>query len=99
MDLLIPPLSALVLVDVVLLALSLWMFPAALSPMVLSLALIGFYVVSGLVLRRAPMTVWLYLAAAPFFILWKIPLYLKILKGGSGDEWVRTKRKAEIERR
>lgn len=99
MDLLIPPLSALVLVDVVLLALSLWMFPAALSPMVLSLASIGFYVVSGLVLRRAPMTVWLYLAAAPFFILWKIPLYLKILKGGSGDEWVRTKRKAEIERR
>jgi cellulose synthase/poly-beta-1,6-N-acetylglucosamine synthase-like glycosyltransferase len=96
MDLLIPPLSALVLVVVLLLALSLWLFPPAVAPMVLSIASIGLYVVSGLVLRKAPLTVWLYLMAAPFFILWKVPLYLKIIKGGSGGEWVRTKRKAEM---
>ncbi len=96
MDLLIPPLSAMVLAVVILLVLAMAFFPFMALPLALSAAGIGFYVVSGLVLKKAPFTVWLYLLAAPFFILWKIPLYLKMVKGGAGSEWIRTKRKAEM---
>ena len=99
MDLLIPPLSALVLTLVVLLTASLWLFPFMTLPLGFAFAGVVFYVVSGLVLRKAPLAIWLYLFAAPFFILWKIPLYLKIVIGGTNGEWVRTKRKAEIERK
>ena len=97
MDLLIPPLSAFVLVLCILLFTALWLFPSMALPLGFALMGIGFYVVSGLVLRKAPLAVWLYLIAAPFFIVWKIPLYLKILKGGTGGEWVRTKRKSEMQ--
>ncbi len=97
MDLLIPPLSALVLALFILLFTALWLFPSMALPLGFALMGIGFYVVSGLVLRKAPLAVWLYLIAAPFFIVWKIPLYLKILKGGTGGEWVRTKRKSEMQ--
>lgn len=96
MDLLIPPLSALVLALGILLVGALWLFPFMVVPLVCALLGIGFYVVSGLALRKAPLTIWLYLIAAPFFILWKIPLYLKIFKSGTDSEWVRTKRKAEM---
>lgn len=99
MDLLIPPLSALVLTLVVLGTASLWLFPFMTLPLGFAFAGVVFYVVSGLVLRKAPLAIWLYLFAAPFFILWKIPLYLKIVIGGTNGEWVRTKRKAEIERK
>jgi len=99
MDLLIPPLSALVLILVILLAAAFWLSPALVAPLTLAILGIGFYVVSGLVLRKAPRAVWLYLLTAPFFILWKMPLYLKILKGGTGKEWIRTKRAAEMEKK
>ena len=95
MDLLIPPLSALVLALALLLIASLWLCPFMSLPLGFALTGLVFYVVSGLVLRKTPLAVWLYLIAAPFFILWKIPLYLKILKGGADNEWIRTKRKAE----
>jgi len=98
MDLLIPPLSALILVFIVLLIVALWLFPFMVLPLGIALMGIGFYVLSGLILRRAPLAVWLYLITAPFFIMWKIPLYLKIFKGGTGGEWVRTKRTAEIKK-
>jgi cellulose synthase/poly-beta-1,6-N-acetylglucosamine synthase-like glycosyltransferase len=98
MDLLIPPLSALILAliggfMVALLASS------TMTPL-LGFALAGsaFYVFTGLVLKHAPPAIWLYLAAAPFLILWKIPLYLGLLKGRGAKEWVRTQRKSEIER-
>lgn len=95
MDLLIPPLSALFLALGLLLIASLWLCPFMSLPLGFALTGLVFYVASGLVLRKSPLAVWLYLIAAPFFILWKIPLYLKILKGGAGNEWIRTKRKAE----
>ncbi len=99
MDLLIPPLSALVLALAILMVTALWLFPFMAWPLGLALLGIGFYVLSGLVLRKAPPAVWFYLMAAPFFILWKIPLYLKILRGGSDSGWVRTKRKAELRKK
>jgi glucose dehydrogenase len=95
MDLLIPPLSALFLALGLLLIASRWLCPFMSLPLGFALAGLVCYVASGLLLRKAPLAVWLYLIAAPFFILWKIPLYLKILKGGADNEWIRTKRKAE----
>jgi 1,2-diacylglycerol 3-beta-glucosyltransferase len=53
------------------------------------------YVASGQVQRRAPLSTWLYLAAAPFFVLWKIPLYIKMAAGTRPMRWTRTPREAE----
>jgi len=64
--------------------------------LVLAVGGVFFYVLSGLVLRKAPLTVWLYLAASPFFVLWKVLLYAGMLKGKGANEWVRTRRKAEM---
>lgn len=97
MDLLIPPLSLQVLALAALLIVSCWLAPFMYLPLALALAAVVVYVASGLALRKAPLAVWLYLIAAPFFILWKIPLYLKILTGGTDSEWIRTKRKAEMQ--
>ena len=96
MDLLIPPLSALVL------GLGVWFIAALMAssmmaPLLgLALAGVAFYVFSGLVLKQAPLAIWLFLAAAPFLILWKVPLYLRMLKGKGGNEWIRTQRKSEL---
>jgi hypothetical protein len=99
MDLLIPPLSALVLAIGVLFVAALIAFPPMTPVIACSVLLITFYVLSGLILKRAPLAVWLYLAAAPFFVLWKIPLYLGMARGKGGSQWVRTRRKAEMQER
>lgn len=96
MELLIPPLSVLMLALAA-------VFPASLLgaskwvPLLgFSFAGLAFYVLSGLALRRAPAVIWLYLAAAPFFIFWKVLLYLKMMRGRGSREWVRTQRKSEM---
>jgi 1,2-diacylglycerol 3-beta-glucosyltransferase len=99
MDLLIPPLSALVLALGVLFVTALIAFPHMTPYIVFSMLMVVFYVLSGLALKRAPLAIWLYLAAAPFFILWKIPLYLGLFRGKGGNQWVRTQRKAELKER
>ncbi len=99
MDLVIPPLSSLVLALSILLFIALWLFPFMVLPLCFALVAIAFNVTSGLILRKAPLAVWLYLMAAPFFVLWKIPLYLGMIGGSSGNEWVRTQRKSEIRER
>ena len=53
------------------------------------------YILVGLVLVRAPLSVWLRLSAAPLFLFWKIAVYLRMaLAGGKKppEEWVRTSR-------
>jgi len=72
MDLLIPPLSALVLALGVLFVTALIAFPFMTPYIVFCMLMVVLYVLSGLALKRAPLAIWLYLAAAPFFILWKI---------------------------
>jgi len=54
-----------------------------------------FYVISGQIQRRAPLSTWLYLAAAPLYILWKIPLYAGMMVKNKSTAWVRTAREAE----
>lgn len=56
------------------------------------------YVASGQIQRRAPLSTWLYLVAAPFFVLWKIPLYLKMVAGSQPMRWSRTAREVETDK-
>jgi len=94
-ELAIPPLSLLVL-GMALATLSAaiwcpdWIVLAGAQWLILAL-----YVASGQIQRRAPLTTWLYLGAAPFFVLWKIPLYVKMLLCRQSGHWVRTQREAE----
>lgn len=53
------------------------------------------YLFAGLILARAPKTVYLALLEAPRFVFWKIWLYIRVLLGADSDGWVRTKRNAE----
>jgi cellulose synthase/poly-beta-1,6-N-acetylglucosamine synthase-like glycosyltransferase len=50
------------------------------------------YVLSGQIQRKAPLSTWLVLTAAPFYILWKIPLYAAMLIRKKSDTWIRTTR-------
>ncbi len=54
-----------------------------------------FYVISGQIQRHAPLSTYLYLASAPLYILWKIPLYAGMLLKKKSSAWVRTTREAE----
>ncbi len=56
---------------------------------------IAFYCFSALVQTRASKRVWRNLAAAPLFLMWKIPLSLKLL-GNKQKDWNRTVRKDEL---
>lgn len=95
MELLIPPLSLLVVMLGVLLLLTLVFFPA-MTPIACCLLLMAaFYVFTGLALRKEPAAVWLNLFAAPLFILWKIPLYLGMFRGKDSNRWIRTQRRQE----
>lgn len=60
-----------------------------------SLAAICVYMAVGLILTRAPLAVWLQLAALPLFLFWKIVGYLRMMFVTSvkaRTEWVRTGR-------
>lgn len=50
------------------------------------------YVVTGLILTRAPGTVYRALLFTPMFLVWKIWLYLRILLGVKPERWIRTAR-------
>jgi len=98
LDLLVPPLSLLVMAAGLLLVLALVSRPVWALAAAYCLAGTAFHVILGLRVNRAPARVWLALAAAPFFILWKIPIYAGILFGGKETAWRRTTRQAELER-
>ena len=91
-DLLFPPLSLHVLVLALTTLFVPLFLPEAVPGVVYAwLILIG-YVLAGQIQRRAPLTTWLYLASAPVFILWKIPIYIKVLIGRKTSTWTRTAR-------
>ena len=54
-----------------------------------------FYVISGQIQRQAQLSTWLYLATAPLYILWKIPIYAGMMLKKKSTAWVRTAREAE----
>jgi cellulose synthase/poly-beta-1,6-N-acetylglucosamine synthase-like glycosyltransferase len=54
------------------------------------------YLVAGLRLVRAPRTVYRSLLRAPFFIVWKVALWIQALLRPAPDAWIRTTRNAEL---
>jgi hypothetical protein len=58
------------------------------------LAAQAIYLLASLILARAPRSVYLSLLYAPFFVLWKLRLYARVLTGRKQQEWVRTERNA-----
>lgn len=91
-ELAIPPLSILVmlftLATVGSIALdAVWQFLAASF-----WAILLVYLASGQIQRRASLSTWLYLATAPLYVLWKIPIYMGMMLKNKTNEWVRTTR-------
>ncbi len=96
MELIVPPLSVLVLLEGVCLALSLFVHPIWTTLFTAFIATTVLHVVLGLHYCRMPKRVWLALAAAPLFLLWKLGVYagLVVTRGQKG--WVRTQRDGEL---
>ncbi|WP_035238083.1 glycosyltransferase family 2 protein [Desulfobacter vibrioformis] len=103
MELLIPPLSLLVMAQTAMFicavitslsTLAIWVLYPQLW--IIFLCMTVFYIFSGLILRKAPFYVWRSLCFAPFFIIWKIPLYFSLIKNRrSKTTWERTQRESE----
>jgi len=92
-ELAIPPLSLLALLFALISVATAALLPASwLVPIACLWAILVFYVISGQIQRKAPLSTWLLLAASPFYILWKIPLYAAMLLRKKSDSWVRTAR-------
>lgn len=96
LDLLLPPLSILVLWLAVLLPPA-WFFGRPLFwTLLAALTALALHVVAGMLLRGVSPHAWLALLASPFYLLWKLPLYLRMLLGGRGRNWHRTVRQHEL---
>ncbi|WP_449258684.1 glycosyltransferase family 2 protein [Chlorobium limicola] len=95
-ELVVPPLSLLVLLFAVGTLLALipgdprWL----LLPTIWWLVLL-FYVASGQLQRNAPLSTWAVLLASPLYILWKIPIYAAMLVRKKSAAWVRTAREPD----
>ena len=97
-DLLTPPLSIIVAGCTCGLVVSSFITGGGLPLNLSALSLLGLvlHVSSGLIQARAPLHIWLSLGAVPFFILFKLLLYLRMLGKGRQEKWIRTKRTNEI---
>jgi len=100
LDLLIPPLALLALLlggltvlDVILWLLlgGAWLTATVVGWLVLILGLLIF-VIGGLAVARAPKAAWMALVFAPFYILWKMQIYIRMLVFKAPKQWVRTPR-------
>ena len=90
-----PPLSLLVMLFALATAMALLLLKAGWLMLAASFwVILLFYVVSGQIQRHAPLSTWLYLCAAPLYILWKIPLYLGMMIRKKSTTWVRTARES-----
>jgi cellulose synthase/poly-beta-1,6-N-acetylglucosamine synthase-like glycosyltransferase len=96
MELFTPPLSLVVAGQMLLFSISFLFYPQTLILWGLCFYGTALYVFSGLILKKAPFYVWQSLFCAPFFILWKIPVYFKLAGKKGIPGWERTKRTAEI---
>lgn len=96
MDLAVPPLSILVVVQALLLAATPILSPIWLYVLGFTAAATVFHVFSGLILGRAPLAVWLALTTVPAFIAWKLLLYVSAIFRPPEHIWVRTPRESQI---
>ncbi|MFT7586538.1 MAG: 1,2-diacylglycerol 3-beta-glucosyltransferase [Cellvibrionaceae bacterium] len=65
-----------------------WNLLATLSLIIIQI----FYLLSGLLLTKAPTSVYRQLLYAPFYILWKFLLIFRMTRKDSKDDWIRTTR-------
>jgi len=99
LDFLVPPLSLLVCLVFFWLLWAHFLIPAVQPLLVVLLAgLIG-YVVSGQLQRRMGWRLWLYLAGAPLFVLWKLAVYARMVIYGTSTDWNRTLRSTELHKK
>jgi cellulose synthase/poly-beta-1,6-N-acetylglucosamine synthase-like glycosyltransferase len=99
LDLLIPPLSLLVFLVFAWLLWAWLLVPEAQPVLWLLLAGLSCYVVSGQLQRRMGLKIWLYLAGAPLFVLWKLTVYGKMILQGNSTGWHRTLRSTELDKK
>ncbi|ACD90891.1 glycosyl transferase family 2 [Chlorobium limicola DSM 245] len=92
-ELALPPLSLLVLLFAIGTAAALLIGNPTQQLITLSWwAILIIYVASGQIQRKAPLSTWAVLLAAPLYILWKIPIYAAMLLRKKSTSWVRTTR-------
>lgn len=95
-DLLIAPLSMLVLLTLIS-CLATWiLMPSVTVVPLLTTVVIGIYVISGQLQRKAPPKLWLYLFSFPLFLFWKLAVYFSMLVVPRKKGWIRTLRKSEL---
>jgi hypothetical protein len=91
LDLLTPPLVLLVLFQMAF-TLLWWLSGSTLTWLgLLMLSVSSIYVLTGLIQTRAPFRLWLALAAAPAYVLWKLTVYAAII-GSRQLNWIRSER-------
>jgi hypothetical protein len=91
----IPPFAKLVLFQSVLFCLFPLVYRFAAIPLIFWFVADAFYVTSGLLLRGATRVEWGSLLRSPFYVLWKIPLYVR-MRNTDSSVWHRTKRPSEL---
>jgi len=99
MDLFILPLSLLAVMLLCWIGLTIFFFPNYLTLLLVLTGVLFFYVASGQFQRQASIKLWAYLLMAPFFILWKLLIYIQMISRRHSSGWVRTLRKAEMRER
>jgi exopolysaccharide biosynthesis WecB/TagA/CpsF family protein len=69
----------------------------ALIPWAVAVVLMPAYVVIGLRVAGAPAAVWRVLLGAPFFLLWKLSTYVRLLRGFDTSRWDRSDRQGALQ--
>ncbi len=90
----VPPLSLLLLAQLLLFAATYLVGSRLAAVLAASLLVDGLYVFSGLILRGAGPAEWRSLLVAPFYVLWKMPVYFK-MRNTDSTVWRRTRRPNE----
>ena len=96
LDLMVPPQSLLALLLIGAFLPSLLISPLWSGVIFLCACAVALAVFSSLLLTGAPAKVYLYLASAPLLILWKLPLYGRLLLRRGAQVWQRTPRDEEL---
>lgn len=97
LDLVTPPQTVLFLALISMWSASWLAHPAWTLLLTADAAAVTFCVLSGPILCRAPLRIWLYFAAAPVLVAWKAPMLLKLLLRKAPAAWQRTPRRREAE--
>jgi len=99
MSLITPPLALLIIGLVFLSMVTLFINSKILPLTGFCFILITIYVFSGQIMKKASFKVWCSLLTAPLYILWKIPVYIKLIKNRSDKKWIRTQRISEMKKK